>query len=200
MSLSLIERKKLVSMLEQKFPLAQTWKENKGGRVFGDKKEFSIFSGVLLGAASAAGFLMHLGNLNNNVLYVLPAGLLIFAVLAGSIVWIEHSLGSIKRYKINKNINNYTEHMRDYVKQNAYTQKVKVLLKDVCEEDLNLLCSNPNLNPVFKECFVEELRRRDDIKTVEKISTEFLSETIPVEQVLDFQYSSTTQPPHKFHL
>lgn len=200
MALSLIERKKLVSMLEQKFPLAQEWKGNKDEWFFGNKMEFAIFSGVLLGAASAAVFLMHLANLSNNGAYVVPAAVLIFAVLAGSIGWVGCLWGSVKRYKINKNLKNYTQHMRDYVKQNAYTKKIKVLLKDVCEEDLNLLHSNPNLNPVFKECFLEELQRRKDIKTTEKINTEFLADTIQVERKDECQHSVALSAPQKVHI
>lgn len=200
MSLPLSERKKLVSMLQQKFPLAKQWKENVSGYSFSSWKKFALFSGLLFGGVGVASALIRFGILNDNVNYVLPGTMLWIVVLPVFMGWAGGTWNSVKRYKINKKREMYKEQMRDYVRQNTCLRKVKVLLREVSEDDLKLLSANPNLNPLFKECFAQEFQRRDDLQTVEKIHTEFLSETIQVEQKTEHQPPTKLYAVEKVHI
>lgn len=186
MSLSLSEREKLVTMLQETFPLAEEWKENKSyfTSSFKDVRECLGFLCLVLAGLTVASGLFSLTNLENPYLRVL-CGVLGCAVILPSLalggVWLYGLFSTFSKFKTAKKPKNYKDKMRDYVRQTTCIKKVEDLLPQLTDHDLKLLHTHPNFNPVFEDSFKKEAHRRENLQTIEKINTEFLSPVVAVE-------------------
>ena len=192
MSLSFSEREKLVTTLQKTFPCAPKWDEVKNlKKIYPIKTSevWGMFIGTLvLGALTFGAFAWsyHLSPSNGATLFeflTFGAGLVLSVF---TLTFTGFSLASLfnayetKKLK-NKNVE-YKKMVRDYVAQKTSVRKVREILPQLSDNDLKLLYMHPNLNSVFKKPFEEDFKRREALKTVEKINAEFLTPPISVEQ------------------
>lgn len=205
MALSLNDRKKLVSMLEQKFPLAQEWKGNKDEfqSRFKDVGECMGILCIVLAGLSASSGLLYLTNLENLYVKILCGVLgcmLMLPSLAFAGLWFYGLFSTFSKFKTAKKPQKYRGKMRDYVRQTTCIRKVEILLPQLTDHDLNLLRIHPNFNPVFEDSFKKEARRRENLKTIEKINTEFLTDDIAVQSETLYQHNPAQNSPAKVHI
>lgn len=202
MSLTNLEREKLVTTLQRTFPLATKWFMIKNERKFYSKNmsgcaRISAMAGV--GAFLTficAQLFMHLdasGWIASSVFcgtFVIFLGLITFLVGGYSATDWHHY---IKRKWLAKNVEKHKPCMRDYAAQITSVKKVANALPKLSDSELLLLSKHPQLNPVFTPSFNEEFKRREKISVVEQINSEFLTNSVEVQSELPHKQTTPFQ-------
>lgn len=182
MSLSLYERENLLTILQRDFPLANRWEQIKS-----NNKEFRVKHWVeflvfpVLATATAGAFWLMVFLLDFiNIWATFGAMVLALGALTGAVlsfVGVNHNCSSIKnmfKRKKLKKTNHHKSWMRDYVAKVAAKRKVEQLLPVLNDEELALLFNLPHLNGTFKPFFEKELNKRQQVKSTQNITDEFL--------------------------
>lgn len=195
MSLSLIEREKLLNTVQRTFPLAKDWLEirNTHKGMCNSKKDYvMLLTAIIFGLAplcvGAMSLMNHLSSSKSFILSVVGFFSLVVSVASGlglltAGVWgISSLLNSYKMIRMKKDSQNYKEKIRDYIAEKTCLREVQKMLSKLSNEDLNLLSKHPNLNSVFKPIFQEESTRRENLVTLDKINSDFLSPMLAIEK------------------
>lgn len=192
MSLTNLEREKLVTTLQRTFPLQEKWWSIKrNDRLFNKKfwKCAATGAGVCTFAAITYGLIALHQAFNHADGWVLFGSVISLAVgvissmATAAGVWFSTCewYYYCKRKMWAKNIEKYKPCIRDYAAQSVSLKKVANALPKVTDKELLLLSKHPQLNPVFTPCFNKELERREKISVVQQINSEFLSPSVEVE-------------------
>lgn len=208
MTLPLSEREKLVTMLQRTFPHAEQWQQIK--KLHKERlraKPAAIVSGVMLSAiflgVKSFQWYEHFVETVNRAGAFLDAmlgGVCVLTVIGISGFMLSEMFGNVRLKRISKRIEQHKYQMRDYVAQTTCIRKVEILLPQLTDHDLNLLRIHPNFNPVFEDSFKKEARRRENLKTIEKINTEFLTDDIAVQSETLYQHNPAQNSPAKVHI